>query len=193
MKPYLLSIIYIGVNLILTILIIYFTIKLLLIFISLLPWYKGDCPYVPTKRFSLCKAYEFLNLEKGDKVLDMGSGDGQFLLYSARRVKAKFVGVEVNKFLLLLSRIKSFFTRSQGQVEIIEGDFNEHDLGGYNKIFMFSMPSLLEKLMPKLEKEIKKGALIASIKFPINSEYFKQIHKAEKKGVPEVYAYKKIK
>ncbi len=185
--------IYIVVNLLLIIGLFYFTGKLLLTFLSLLKTYKGDCPYVPTKNKLLKKAFVLLDIEAGEKVLDIGSGDGKFLFYGSKRVKAEFVGIEINWALILLSKLKKIFIPTKGNEKIIKGNFLDHAFGGYDKIFMFSMPSLIKRLIPKLEKEVDKGARIVSIKFPIESEKFKELKALNPdESDKEIFLYKKI-
>jgi hypothetical protein len=185
--------IYILVNLLLIIGLFYFTGKLLLIFLSLLKSYKGDCPYVPTKSKLLKRAFAMLEIEAGERVLDIGSGDGKFLFFGSKRVKAEFIGIEINWVLVVLSKLKKIFISTKGNEKIIKGNFLSHDFGGYDKIFMFSMPSLIEKLIPKLEKEVDKGTRIVSIKFPIESEQFKQLKALHPDKVDkEIFLYKKM-
>lgn len=188
-----LYIFYVVINLILISCIFYFIGKILLVMLSLFPTYRGDCPYVPTKTWVIKKTFKLLNIKKGDKVLDIGSGDGKFLLYGAKRVEADFVGIEINHLLVFLSRLKKYFMRLKGSVKIIDGDFKKHSFSDYDKVFLFSMPSLIKKLMPKLEKEIDKGTYVASIKFPVKSDAFKEIESDKSNGEYDLFLYKKVK
>ena len=64
-------------------------------------------PYVPSHRRQLRRAFEELyQLGPGDRLLDLGSGDG-VVLRLARRYGARALGYELNPILVLLTRILS--------------------------------------------------------------------------------------
>lgn len=154
------------------------------------PQYKGRVPFVPTKRKLLEAAFEMLDIKEGEKVVDIGSGNGQFLTYGAHRVEASFTGIELQKLLVLISRIRSLLTLKRGTIEIISGNYFDHTFESYDKIFMFNMPSEMKTLIPKLAREVPLDVRIASIIFPIESEYFELIETIEK-GKDKVFLYKR--
>lgn len=171
----------------------YFILKVIIILFTFTPLYKGDVPYVPTDRKLVKKGFDLLNIKKGDRVIDLGSGDGQFLLYTARRVEAEITGVELNTFLLLLSKVKLMFSTKKGMVTINRVSFWDVKLGDYNKIFLFNMPSVLKKLAKKMDAELKAGTLIASIMFPIMSTRLELIDAYdEKNSKKKVFLYKAV-
>jgi SAM-dependent methyltransferase len=163
---------YLCIQLVLCIGLIYFSFKALLVMYTISPLYKGAVPYVPTRRKSISEALKLLDVKEGEKVIDLGCGNGQFLLRGARKINAQFVGVELNFLLFMISKMNSFFARKKGSIILRHGSYYSEDLSCYDKIFLFHMPSAIIKLIPKLEKEVKSGARILSVMFPIESEEF---------------------
>ena len=175
----------------LAILIFYFSGKVLLTMYTLSPFYNGKLPYVPTKMNSVARAFEMLNIKKGERVLDLGSGDGRFVLYGAKRIDAEFVGVELNMFLYWISVMKSFFTQKTGRVSFLRSSYYDQNLNDYDKLFFFNMPSELIRLRKKLEREVRPGVLAVSVIFPLKSEKFRLL-KEEGDKSSKLYLYERV-
>jgi 16S rRNA A1518/A1519 N6-dimethyltransferase RsmA/KsgA/DIM1 with predicted DNA glycosylase/AP lyase activity len=63
-------------------------------------------PYVPSHKATIQTALDILPLKKGDLIVDLGSGDGSFLIAAAKR-GFKAVGYELNPVLCLVSYLRS--------------------------------------------------------------------------------------
>ncbi|HSX05613.1 MAG TPA: methyltransferase domain-containing protein [Candidatus Saccharimonadales bacterium] len=134
-------------------------------------------PYLPTLRTQGEAALELLGLKPGETLLELGSGDGQMLVLAAR-AGLQAVGIELNPFLVIVSRLRTW--RYRKQVRIIWGDFWHVPWPECDGVFTF----LLGKFMPRLDKRMQ------HIKKPLASFAFKIPDKpiqAEKAGV---YLYK---
>lgn len=185
---YIAYILYLAVQLALIGGLLYFSMKVMYILYTMSPFYKGKTPYVPSTRGFVKKGYELLDVREGEKVVDIGSGDGQVVLYGARRYNAEFVGVEINKVLWLLARFKALFVRKVGSVSFVLEDYMEFDLGDANKVFVFGLPSNMEELVGKLEKELKPGVRIVSAMFKMAGKRLMLV-KEEKACGHVVYLY----
>ena len=178
------------IQIVMAVLLLYFSIKILVILNTLSPWYKGDLPYVPSDNRLMKQAFAMLDVRKGDRVVDLGSGDGKFLIYGARKIDAVFVGVEINSFLWALSTVKSKLSLKRGSVNIKKASFWNEDLSQYDRLFLFNMPSVLKKLVKKFDSELKRGVLVVSVMFPIESERLKLIDTQGKKD--KVFLYEVV-
>lgn len=181
---------YLSLQSVIALLLFYFSIRVLLTMYTLSPLYKGDVPYVPTSKKSLQDAFRLLNVRPGDKIVDLGCGNGQFLTYGARRVKALFVGVEMNLLLYLVSKLNSLFVRGPGTISVRRQNYYTLDLKRFNKVFMFNMPSELRRLEEKLGNELLPGTMIVSIMFPILSKKFELVERYESKN--SLFLYKRV-
>jgi 16S rRNA A1518/A1519 N6-dimethyltransferase RsmA/KsgA/DIM1 with predicted DNA glycosylase/AP lyase activity len=128
-----------------------------------------EVPYVPSEKL-FKKAIEYLEIKKGDKVLDIGSGDGRVLFYASKKYpEAEFVGVERRVSLVLFSNIKKIILNRKNLTFIRENAHN-HDLSEYNKIYMYLIPAFTDKLLLKKNDNFKKETCILSFHFPFGKK-----------------------
>lgn len=104
-------------------------------------------PYLPTLRKQTEIALDLLEVKKGMRILELGSGDGSVALAAAKR-GAIVTAYELNPVLVLISRIRCW--RYRKQVRIHWGNFWRKDWPVTDGIFVF----LLDKYMAKLDKKI---------------------------------------
>ena len=74
-------------------------------------------PYVPTHRKQVEQALDMLDVPKGSTIVDLGSGDGVFLLAAAKR-GYKAVGYELNVILWIVSSIRCWRYRDRISVRL---------------------------------------------------------------------------
>lgn len=137
---------------------------------------KGKVPYVPVDRIMMVEAITALNLKPGDRFVDIGSGDGKVVLYTAKRnPNIQCVGVEINRWLVYWSRIIAFLS-GRRNAKFIHGDALDVDLynlSSFNRVFLYLTLDLVELLNPLFIKSLKKGSKIFSCKFGFGKADFK--------------------
>ncbi|HUC95394.1 MAG TPA: hypothetical protein VMR76_00355, partial [Candidatus Saccharimonadia bacterium] len=104
-------------------------------------------PYLPTLKPQIETALELLELKKGQRLIELGSGDGRVLLAAAKR-GLYVTGYELNPILVLYSRLLTFRYRSK--VKIIWGNYWYKDWPITDGIYVF----LLQKYMTKLNNKV---------------------------------------
>lgn len=118
-------------------------------------------PYVPTLRPQARAALQLLDLQPGQTLLELGSGDGTVLL-AAARAGLNVVGIELNPFLVVISRLRTW--RYRKQVRVIWGDFWRVQWPPHDAVFVF----LLDRFMSKLdERMVGSGKPLASLAFKV--------------------------
>src|SRR4030043_1077634 len=65
---------------------------------------KGG-PYVPSDQKTIKKILDFLQIKKGEKIADIGSGDGRIVIALAKKGALAY-GYEINPLLVIWSKIK---------------------------------------------------------------------------------------
>jgi len=124
-------------------------------------------PYVPTPYQVIKTMLKLADVKPGEVIFDLGCGDGRILITAVKEFGAKAVGIELRRDLIekCLNNIMS--EKLEDKILVIEGNFFEIDLSPADVITLYLLTSVNEKLRPKLEKELKKGARIVSHDFEI--------------------------
>ncbi len=133
------------------------------ILLYILPLFFG-APYEGSGRKKVADIIKISKIKKGEKVVDLGSGDGRIVIAFAKQGITAH-GYEINPLLVLISKFK---TRRIKNAKIYWKNFWKVDLGDYDIIVLFQYGTIMKKLEEKLKKEIKKSAKIISYhwKFP---------------------------
>src|SRR5882724_1676736 len=119
-------------------------------------------PYYATPAAVVDRMLKLGGLEAGEKMFDLGSGDGRIVIMAARKYKADATGVEFDDSLFKQSmqRIKSLGLSSTAR--IIHGDLLKQDYSSADLLTVYLLPVANEKLAPIFEKQLKKGARVVS-------------------------------
>ncbi|MFA6397589.1 MAG: hypothetical protein WDK96_01930 [Candidatus Paceibacterota bacterium] len=137
--------------------------------------FRIKVPFVPVSKKIISKIITNLKLEDGQTLYDLGCGDGRVLFDCKKEFKnINCVGVEIAPTPLLLLRIKNFFTKKDKKIKIIDKNFFEIDLKEADRIFVYLFPEIMDKLLPKLEKELKSGTLVVSCDFQFSSKNYRE-------------------
>lgn len=92
-------------------------------------------PFVPTHAWVAKEAVALAGVKKGQRFLDMGSGNG-LVLRLASECGAEAVGYELNPILVLYSRWR---LRKLSNARVVWGSYRKADLCSFNAIFMFGL------------------------------------------------------
>lgn len=136
---------------------------------------KG-APYVPTSKNQLEKIFKNVKFKKGDTLVELGSGDGRLIRYAAKVFGVNGVGIEINPLLIWWSRFLSQRDGTKNSVQFLRKNVFDYSLTRANYLYLFLMPDLIVKLLPKFDRELKKGSIIISHGFKIIGYEKKLIH-----------------
>ncbi|AEM39805.1 Methyltransferase type 11 [Pyrolobus fumarii 1A] len=125
-------------------------------------------PFIPSPLSVVYEALSLARLSPCDVLYDLGAGDGRVVVIAARdfRVK-KAVGVEIDDGLVTIARIRAAEEGVADRVEIIEGDIFEVDVSDATVVYIYMYASINERLADKLERELKPGARVVTLDFPV--------------------------
>jgi len=113
-------------------------------------------PYYPTPQTVVDKMLQLGGLKAGEKMFDLGSGDGRIVIMAAQKYKADATGVELNDSLhrQSMERIKTLGLESTARV--IHGDLLLQDYSSADLLTVYLLPVGNELVTPILEKQLKK-------------------------------------
>ena len=145
-------------------------------------------PFVPSNRKTIKKMLEVAKIKKGERVIDLGCGDGRIVIAAEKRFGARAEGYEVSIFVWLLAQMNRLLKLSP--VKIYRRNFFKADLSKADVIFCYLLPEVMEKLSPKFKKELKKGARVVSASFRLPGWKIQKEYKKEKRIAP-IFIYRK--
>jgi 16S rRNA A1518/A1519 N6-dimethyltransferase RsmA/KsgA/DIM1 with predicted DNA glycosylase/AP lyase activity len=122
--------------------------------------------YIPTDRETLERMLAAAKLAPGDRLVDIGSGDGR-LVIAAARMGIEAMGYEINPLLVWLSRGKIRKERLEMSARIIWKDFWNADLSSYSVVTVFGIAHIMRRLERKLDAELAPGTRVVCNLFPL--------------------------
>jgi precorrin-6B methylase 2 len=145
-----------------------------------------------------------LTRNSNQRLVDLGAGNGQIIIYSALNYEIKSFGIEINENLIIeakqkvkiLKREKKYKKKLFRKIKLINKDFFYISLKNYDFIYIFSLPTM-QKLLNHVFLTAKTGAIVISFKYPLNNfeKILKLSYKLELKDIQQdvnAYYYVKI-
>jgi precorrin-6B methylase 2 len=121
----------------------------------------GGIPFVRSGDDIVISMIDIANIQKGEKIIDIGCGDGTIMIEIAKRGYA-VEGIELNP--ILVSKCRENIRRNK--VEALTGvrvaDFWKTDLSQYDVVFIYGISYIMARLERKLLRELKPGARVVS-------------------------------
>jgi protein-L-isoaspartate O-methyltransferase len=122
-------------------------------------------PYYPTPETIVQKMLQLGGLKAGEKMFDLGSGDGRIVIMAAEKFHANAVGIELDKELYRESMDKIQSLRLQKTARILNGDILQQDYSSADLITVYLLPLSNDKVRPILDKQLRKGTRVVAHDF----------------------------
>ncbi len=123
-------------------------------------------PYYPTPDTIVEKMLQLGGLKAGEKMYDLGSGDGRIVIVAAQKFHAEAVGVEIDKDLCKQSAAKILKLGLDKNAHIVNGDLLKQNYSSADLVTVYLLPDAVNnKVQPLLDKQLKKGARIVAKDF----------------------------
>ncbi|HDJ04436.1 class I SAM-dependent methyltransferase [Candidatus Bathyarchaeota archaeon] len=106
-------------------------------------------------------------LKPNEILYDLGAGDGRTLIIAAQEFGARAVGIELREDLVKQAVQKVRELGLQDRVKIIQGNLFDVNINEADVVYLYLTTSANEKVRPKLEAELKKGARVVSHDYEI--------------------------
>lgn len=147
------------------------TLTLVLLFILLSMVWPPDSPWSPwwrtSKRIALIMC-RLAKISENDMIYDMGSGDGTALITAAKKYGARGVGVEIDPLRVWISKLAIRLHGVSQNITIRRSNFFDVNTSHATVVFMYLIPKTLNRLKPKLLKELKPGTRIVTFVYKID-------------------------
>lgn len=126
-----------------------------------IPSLRG-APWVPSPTETIRKMLVLAKLKPGERLYDLGSGDGRIVLISAREFGAISTGIEIDPFRASYSRLLIRLSRLGGRARVVRSSFYTVNLSDADVVTLYLLQETNDRLKPKLEKELKPTCRVVS-------------------------------
>jgi predicted O-methyltransferase YrrM len=132
---------------------------------SVKPHRKPDVIFVPTRRITVEAMLKLADVRPGDVLYDLGSGDGRIPIAAAKQFGIRAVGIEIDPARISEAKANARVAGVEHLVSFRNEDLFQADFSEATVVTLYLLPSLNEKLRPKLLRDLKPGARIVSHDF----------------------------
>jgi predicted RNA methylase len=151
-------------------------------------------PYYPTPPVIAERMLVMGELKPGEKMFDLGSGDGRVVIMAANKFKADATGVELDDSLYRQSSEEIKRLGLQKTARIIHGDILAQDYSSADLLTVYLLPVSNDKVRPILEKQLKKGTRIVAHDFEFSGWKAEKVEHVEDDGEGRshtIYVYRR--
>lgn len=124
-------------------------------------------PFVASPESVIRRLLTMAELKPGEIFVDLGAGDGRPVIIAAREFGARAIGVELREDLVKQAMRKVMELGLQDRVKIIHDDIFNVNISMADVVYLYLTTSANEKVKPKLEAELKRGARVVSHDYEI--------------------------
>jgi 16S rRNA G966 N2-methylase RsmD len=122
-------------------------------------------PYYPTPESVVERMLKFAGLKPGEKLFDLGSGDGRIVVIAAQKYGADATGVEIDAELVKQSTERIRSLGLEKTAHIIRGNILRQDYSSADVLAVYLLPRSNERLRPLLEKQLRNGTRVVAHDF----------------------------
>jgi len=148
-----------------------------------------DVPFVPTPRPIVRRMLEVAGTKPGERLIDLGAGDGRIVIAAAQEFGARALGVELHPDRFALIRNSSVSLKPN--LQALRQNFFQTDLSNADIVTMYLLPSVNEALRKKLERELRSGARVVTHDFSMPEWTPSRVELIQgSMGIHAIYLYK---
>lgn len=136
-------------------------------FLSVVGPFFWGAPWVPMPLERARQMLALAQVQPGERVWDLGSGDGRLLRLAVREFGARAVGVEIEPLRAFLSQLALRLQGLEGRAQVLRGNIFETDLSQADVVTLYLLPKALARLGPQLQAQLKPGARIVTLTYPL--------------------------
>ena len=105
-------------------------------------------------------------LQPGEKLVDLGAGDGRIVITAARHFRARAVGIEIDPLRCLTANLIIRLLGLQSSARVHYADLFNFDISDANVVALYLTRETNQRLKEHLEEQLPAGARVVSHAFP---------------------------
>src|SRR6185436_2499063 len=121
----------------------------------------GDVVYVPTPQIVVDEMLMMAKISKSDYLIDLGSGDGRFVITAAKKYGAKALGVDLDTYLLKIANENARKENVTDRVTFREENLFETDISAATVVSTYLLPEMNLRLRAKILR-LKPGTRVVA-------------------------------
>ncbi|TSC78711.1 MAG: SAM-dependent methyltransferase [Candidatus Peregrinibacteria bacterium Gr01-1014_25] len=146
-------------------------------------------PFVPTPRRVVEAMVDAAHLQHGEIVYDLGAGDGRLLIAAARKCPGIVArGCELVPTIWLLARLRLWASGVHADIRC--RNLFKQPLHDADVIFLYMLPSVMERLERKLDAELRPDTRVVSHAFRFPGRTPEHTVALGPEGRPSVHVYR---
>jgi SAM-dependent methyltransferase len=132
---------------------------------SAVPTAEIPTPYLPSTPVAVAEMLRLADVQPSDLVVDLGSGDGRIPITAAAAFGARGYGVDIDPRLVAEANANARNTGVADRVRFEQKDVFETDIREATVVTLYLLTGLVNRLKPKLMRELKPGTRIIAHDF----------------------------
>ena len=125
-------------------------------------WDDGTPPFVVSPPEVVDRMLHLAAPKQGERLIDLGSGDGRIVIEAAKRFGALGLGVDIDPKLVELATANASKAGVGNLARFEVRDLFETDLRGARVVTMYLLPEVNRQLVPRLFEQLLPGARVLS-------------------------------
>ncbi len=122
-------------------------------------------PWFPSSLGTVKEMLRLAQIQPGQKVVDLGAGDGRIVILAARQYHAHAVGVEIDPVRCFIGNTWIRLLGLSGRARIHRGDLFNFDLRDADVVTLYLLKGTNAALKDRLLQQLRPGARIVSNAF----------------------------
>lgn len=133
--------------------------------------HRPDVVFLATPQNVVDAMLDLAQVTPADVVYDLGSGDGRIPITAAQRYGARGVGIEIDPNRIRQANDNLRKAGVGARVTFRQEDLFEADVRDATVVALFLLPSMNERLIPKLKRELRRGSRIVTHHFDLGPSW----------------------
>ena len=127
----------------------------------------SSVPFVPSPPEVVEGMLDLAGLKAGERLVDLGSGDGRVAIAAARR-GASALGVDISAGLVARARLHARDEGVEGKARFVRGDLFTATIRDADVVTLYLLPDVNRRVRPKLLTELRAGTRVVSHAFDMS-------------------------
>ncbi|MDH5506962.1 MAG: class I SAM-dependent methyltransferase [Anaerolineae bacterium] len=129
---------------------------------------RWGAPWVTTPARTVRRMLALAELQPGEKLVDVGAGDGRIVVAAARKPGVEAVGIEIDPLRWLAANVWIRAAGVSKSAKVVYANFYDYDLRDAQVVTLYLTRETNQRVKQRLLGQLQGGARVVSHAFPIS-------------------------